>query len=252
MGKLHEILAVDRDLENVAKKVVEEAIVTFTKKTEHFQGSHKRLEMFDETRKQEEEGQEEFKSLTTTVKDKLLYVSDHFIRHLDCLAQKETTNQTAFADVEINGDKVLADVPATLLLGLETKLTMLRKLYEDILTLEPHVEWEEDLKQGEGVWKAKHDIIRHKTEKVVKPVVLYQATKEHPAQVKESSADVPVGNYIEIRWSGKISAAKKSQLLNRIDTLIAEVKKARQRANSVDVVEKNVGKQIFDYIHKDL
>jgi hypothetical protein len=32
-----------------------------------------------------------------------------------------------------------------------------------------------------------------KTKRIVKPVILYEATKEHPAQVKESSEDIPEG-----------------------------------------------------------
>ena len=39
--KLHEVLAVEKDLMNVAEKTTKEAIVTFTKKAHHFVGHFK-------------------------------------------------------------------------------------------------------------------------------------------------------------------------------------------------------------------
>lgn len=249
MGKLHEVLAVDRDLELVARKIADEAIATFTKKTEHFVGIHKRLEMFDEGRKQEEQGQEEFKALTTTVQAKLEYCADHFVKHLDCVAQKEVTNTYASASVEILGKPFLPAIPATLLLSLENKLTQWRAVYEAIPTLEPNIEWTPDSQQGKNVYRALHDVVRHKTEKTITPIVLYHATDKHPAQVKENSIDQPVGNYIAVQWSGKVTPARKSELLGRIDLLISEIKKARQRANSVDAASIEIGQTIFDFIN---
>jgi len=258
MSALHEVLAVDRDLENTAKKVVDEAINTFTKRTEHFTGSMKRLEMFDDSRKKEEEGQQEIRSLTTTVGDKLDYVAEHIIAHIKCTAQKEITNTIASASVEIYSDSglvVLEDLPATLLLAMETRLAHWRRMYEAIPTLQPGVEWVEDPEQGEGIYKAKEDDVKWKTEKTIKAVVLYDATDKHPAQIEKISQDVPVGNYITTRWSGMISPATKSALLKRIDTLIQEFKKARMRANEANVVEgerDKLGEMIINYIHEPL
>jgi len=251
MAQLHEILAVDRDLEAVAKKVCEEAIVTFTKKTEHFVGTHKRLDMFDEARKQEEKGQEEIKALTTTVQDKLEYLAEHLIRHINCLAQKEFTNQFATGEVSLNESLFFPKLPATMLLALENKLTQWRKVYEEIPTLEPTIEWKQDETLGKHVFKAVNDVVKHKTEKIMKPIVLYPHSDKHPAQVKESTLDVPVGNYISVQWSGKITSARKSLLLGRIDALLAEVKKARQRANCQEVTNIYIGKKIFDYINAE-
>src|SRR5574343_927664 len=93
MAHLHELLAVDRDLENTTKYVVEEAVISFTKKTDHFTGGVKTYEFFDEKRQQEAAGLEEKKELTTTVKAKLDYVKEFLVRHLDALAQKEHTNK---------------------------------------------------------------------------------------------------------------------------------------------------------------
>lgn len=90
MAQLHEVLAVDRDLEQVSSKVVGEAVVTFTKKVDHFTGHVRTLKMFDEARKNEEAGQIEIKELTTTVPEKLAYVAEHLIRYYGCLGPKRS------------------------------------------------------------------------------------------------------------------------------------------------------------------
>ncbi len=250
MSRLHEVLAVDSDLAETAKKIATEALVTFTKKADHFFGMTKRLEMFDESRKQEEEGAKESKELVSTVQEKLDYVAGHIIRHLDCLAQKETTNQIAHADVEIgDGHKLLDEVPATLLLSLENKLALFRKVYEGIPTLAPGLEWVEDPTQREGIYKSNKDVIRHKTEQTFKSQILVKPTKEHPAQIEKWTEQVPIGNFITTQWTGMVSPARKSELLGRIDNLLRAIKQARMRANSTEVVKKSIGKVIFDYIH---
>ena len=53
MAKLHEILAVEGDLEATAKKIINEAINTFSKKADHFIEAHRSLKMFDEERQHE-------------------------------------------------------------------------------------------------------------------------------------------------------------------------------------------------------
>ncbi len=254
MPHLHEVLAVEKDLEQVASKVVSEAVVTFTKKTDHFTGHVRTLEMFAEDRKREEEGQREVKELTTTVPEKLSYVTEHLIRYYDALSQKESTNQEAKANVELpDGTELLKDVPATLLLGLENKLGRLREMYDSIPTLQPGVEWEADLQaKYKGVYKAKTPEVGLRTEKDFNYRVLYEATKEHPAQIEKWTMDKAVGQYKRDRTSGMLTPAQKSDLLGRLDTLIAAVKQARMRANMTEVKKLDVGQVIFDFLHKGL
>lgn len=253
MSHLHEVLAVDKELEAIAWKVFEEGVNTFTKKTEHFLGSDKRYEMFDEGRQKEAEGLREHREVTTTVPDKLFYVTGHFVRFLDALAQKETTNQEARADVLLpDGNVLLADVPATLLLALENKLAKLRALYENLPTLQPGVKWAEDTQMGKYIYKAEGDIVKHKTEKVLQFKIMVNPTDKHPAQVEKWFEDKPIGQSITAHWSGMISPAQKSNLLARIDILLHAVKKARMRANETEVVKINIGERLFNYLHAEL
>lgn len=247
MPKLHEVLAVEGDLSATATKIMEEAIITFTKKPDHFQESHRSLRMFDDARA--EENMDEHKVMVTTVADKLEYVSDMVTRYLDAFARKEATNQTAKADLVVRGQTLIADVPATLLLGLETKLKALRRVYEAIPTLQPGIDWEKDSERGQNVWKAFEPETRMRTEKVIQHKTLYEATKEHPAQIEKWTQDMPVGRFTINHWSGMLSSAEKSDLLFRIDDLIQAAKKARQRANTAEVTDLSIGNAIFDYIH---
>ena len=248
MAKLHEILAVEGDLEGQYKRVVEEATNVF-KKGEHFQGFTKILVMFNENRKHEEEAGYEHKELTTTVPKKLEYVSGSIVKYFDAVAQKEATNQVARSNVEVDGQVIMKDMPATLLLGLETKLKVVRAMYESIPTLAPGVKWERDPTRANDEWVTAEPDTAMKTEKILKPFVLYEATKEHPAQVKELTDTVNVGIYRKTSLSGQLSSKEKSDYLGRIDKLIRAVKKARQRANTQEIVKLNIGKTIMGFIN---
>lgn len=243
MGKLHEVLAVEGSLKSMSEKMIAEASETFTKKRGHFLGQHRSYEVI-------EEGSlkygDESKKLETTVKQKLDYVKNHLIKSFDSTFQKETTNLGATADIEIDGKVLASGVPAVYLLHLETKLKEFRMMYGCIPTLDPGKEWKADETQ-ENVYVSS-DAEQYRTEKVVKPLMLAPATKEHPAQVDKISMDKIVGKWKTKNWSGALSPLQKSTLLNKIDALIRGVKKARMRANDTEVKKVEIGKILMDYI----
>lgn len=70
------------------------------------------------------------KAMVTTVFDKLIYNAASNVRAIDSYYQKEATNQEARADIIIDETTLAMSVPATVLLGLETRLAELRKVYE--------------------------------------------------------------------------------------------------------------------------
>lgn len=247
--KLHELLAVEADLDATAKKVMEEAKNTFVKKVDHFLGAHKGLHMFDEQRSQEEAGAQEHKALVTTVGKKLAYIRQPIVRLWDAVLQKDATNQDARADLVVDGEVIASDLPATWLLGMEQRLRGLRAVYEAVPTHAPGIEWVPDSDRGEGIFKAAHPETKDKTEKVVRADVVVPPTDHHPAQVREHAENVKVGVFTIERWCGTISPAKKSEYLERIDRLIRAVKKARVRANNAEVRKLTVAKKLFDYVH---
>jgi len=248
MSKLHELLAVEADLDSVQKNIAMEAINSFTKKTHLFFGYQKELKHFIEGLP---EAPKDTQALETTVNDKLAYVNDHIIRYFDAVYQKELTNQTAKSDIVI-GDKVLAkDVPATFLLGLENKLKSLRLLYNAIPTLPSGVSWIKDVAYPDDVFLQSPSEEKYKTAKTFKHKVLYEATEHHPAQIERWEETENVGMYITHKWTGMLPVAQKSIYLSRLDKLLRAVKQARQRANTASVTNSKIAKDLFDYIMQE-
>lgn len=248
MGKMHELLAVMTDLEGTAKKIREEAIVTFSKKPQHFRGMHKTLKMHDDARADEADGLEVIEKMVTTVADKLDYVRTSQEKWYDASLQQEATNQVSKADLIVDGIEIGKDLPATFLLGLESKLRGLRPIFEAIPTQDPAYEWVQDDSAGENVFVCKNPIKAQKTEKKINHKVLVEPTEHHPAQIEKWSENHVIGTFSTKMWTGMLTPRLKSDYLSRIDKLLREVKKARQRANNTEVVDEHVGKKILDYI----
>jgi hypothetical protein len=246
MAQLHEVIAVESDLNATAQKMIDEAIITFTKKPDTYNGSVRSLTMLDASRSGEDTTVEV--PVGDTVPAKLEYVGNSFSKYIDAVLQKEATNQEAKADLVVEGQTIATQLPATFLLGLENRLKRIRDLYTTAPTLKPGLRWEVDVSMGDEHFRAE-DRPTFKTEKTVNSKVLYEATKEHPAQIEKWTEDVNVGRVETTHMSGMISPARKAVLLGRIDTLIRAVKRARMKANQQEVVDRSVGADLWAYIN---
>jgi hypothetical protein len=161
-------------------------------------------------------------------------------------ATQDWANATAKADITVDGTTILQDVPVSYLLFLEKQLADVKTFISSLPVLDTSESWVYDPQQECFATEPKFTT---KTKRVVKPVILYEATKEHPAQVKESSEDVPEGIWRTVKFSGAISIARQNELLRRVDKLTQEVIFARERANSMEVTkQERVARSIFDYL----
>lgn len=248
MGRLHELLAVEGDLEGTYRKITKETIANFSKHAERYFGGHQRIELFDAEDPVETDVH---KQLDDTVRAKLGYTTEHIVRYLDAVLQKEATNQLATANIVIDDVTIVENVPATMLLGLEKKLKDIRSVYEAIPTLKPGVSWVIDETQGENIYRREHDDEKFRTKKVRKNHEVSPATDKHPAQMEVYTEDLKVARIVTTEWSGMISPAEKSAYLARIDKLSRAVKEARQRANRQEVVKTSVGRLLFAYVNKE-
>lgn len=248
MSKLHELLAVEADLNNTAKAMLAEATNTFSKKPDHFLGQVRSATFLDPTREQENVSEE--KTMVTTVDDKLTYALDKAGSYWDAMLQKEEANSTAKADLVVNGETLAKDLPATFLLGMETRLKAVQDVVMAIPTLDPSLKWELDSSSGDGVYRSPVQT-GFKTEKTINSKVLYEATKEHPAQIEKWSEDVPVAKIETTKYSGMWTPRRKADVLGKLDLLIRSVKKARQRANTVEVKDNHIGDKLIDFLLKD-
>lgn len=244
-AKLHEVLAVESTLKKTSDNLIAESIRTLNKEN-LFVGSQRDLTMFDAD--QQQMNTSDTVTLTTTVDENINYLVEPIARYWDAVLQKDKTNQNAVADIIIDGTTIAEAVPATFLLGLETKLGELRKLYDNIHTLAPGHDWQLDKDAGEGVYKAELPVT-FKTEKDMDFRIVVEADEHHPAQVRELARTKNVGKYETMRWCGLLTPLEKAQRMARVDKLLQAVKKARQRANNTDLVKAQIGKDLLNYIN---
>lgn len=247
MSKLHEILAVEKNSETAARKLMAESAKTLEKEN-LFSGFVKNLDMFDDDQKYLNVTEKQ--NLESTVDENLDYLNIFIGKYWDLVATKEVANQTAKADI-IVGDVTLAkDLPATFLLGMETKLNELRKVYEHIPTLAPGIKWiKDEANEKHNVFMTADDQVSFKTQKESAFVVAYEATEHHPAQVYKEEKTVNTGKYTMVKFSGMLPAVEKARRIENIDTLIRAVKKARMRANDIEVEKIKVAKQLLNFIN---
>jgi hypothetical protein len=163
----------------------------------------------------------------------------------DVVATQETGNTQARATVVIGGIEVLTDVPVTVLLFLEKQLTDLRTYIGKLPVLASVAEWGWDTNRGCYASKPTDTV---KTAKTPTPVVLADATKEHPAQVQMAHTDTQVGTWTTTHLSGAIPADEKEALGERITALLDAVKQAREAANATEVEDVRIGEQVLDYV----
>lgn len=249
MGKLHELLAVEADLQNEYKKATDSAKAVFAKNPGHFMGFTRRLEMFADSSK---DAPIENQEVTETITNRLHEIGIHAERFFDAVLQKEATNSTAKADLYVDSVLIGQQIPATFLLGLETKLKHLLGVFEDIPTLPPGFSFVKDEEKGLNIWKIVDAEKKFKTQKTFKHKVLYQATKEHPAQIERWEEVENVGVYVAERWFGMFSQAQKTTLIGNLNKLLSAVKVARQKANCEEVTTQYIGQSIFSYLLQGL
>ena len=250
---LHEILAVEADKQGAARRVMDESQQVFNNKHNLFQGVSKRLSMDVEGQESLEKASRINQPITTTVNDRLQYTNNIVSDWLNVVCSKELANQGAHADVEIDGNVIIPNLPATYLLGLETKLRDVRNYYEAIPTLQPGLRWilDDDASNSlTGTYITAETEVKSKTQKNRKYYTMSEATKEHPAQIDITSEEVVVGQFKTDYTSGMIPAAEKARLLTNIQILLGAVKQARQRANAAPVTQvTGVGDALFNFIH---
>ncbi|MBL4845681.1 MAG: hypothetical protein JKY65_09155 [Planctomycetes bacterium] len=163
----------------------------------------------------------------------------------DVTASKDWANTRARADVVVDGEVLLEQVPATFLLFVEKQLGDLRTLIGKVPVLDQADDW--SLDEGSQLYKTQ-STETSRTKKVQRPIVLYPATTEHPAQTQLISEDQVVGTWVTVKHSGALPESRKIQLLDRIERLSNAVKFAREQANAVEAVRQEVGERVFRYL----
>lgn len=163
----------------------------------------------------------------------------------DVSATQDYANCAARADVAVDGTVILAEVPVTHLLFLEKQLADLQTFVSQIPVLDPAEKWDWD--QTADCY-ATVPFVTNRTKKVPRSHILYEATKEHPAQVEMYTEDVKVGEWRTVKFSGALPAQDQNQVLQRIRRLQQAVKFAREEANGMSVDEHKTADKVFEYL----
>jgi len=248
--KLHELLAVETSLAQTANRVQKEATKVLGTKETIFAGMTKAHQLFDE-KNQNFVQATEIKEVQSTVHEQLDFVGNELARYWDVGLQKEEANQRAKADIVIGDETIASDVPSIILLGMEKKLESLLSLYNALPTLDASKAWVADTTYAKpNVFVTKNATERQHSITGWEWKEVSAATKEHKAQIEKVEVTEVVGKYIVNDYSGAITSLDKAEKIQRLTALIRATKKARQRANGVQVeTDLRFGKALVDYIN---
>jgi hypothetical protein len=241
MTKLNQIIAIEKGVKTGAEKAFT-AAYREVQKAEPLSGIARSYEP------RTEDGVQlpaETKLPQVKAQDAINDVVQQLTRLFDVVSTKDAANCIATADVVLDGITLLPSVPVTTLLFLEKQLAELKEFITKLPILDPAERWTYNGDVG-AYASAPSQTLRAK--KVLKNHVLYEATKEHPAQVQTYSEDVPEGTWTTVKYSGALPADRVATLLVRVTKLTEAVKQAREVANSVEVTDVKRGAVFFDYL----
>lgn len=255
MPKLHVLLAIQDNLKGQATKIMTDLKATL----------HSKRHLFEETRKSFQPTVEgvanplgaevtEQKDIQTTVVKEVSFLTKHLAKGIDIGYQVDVANMSARADlVTEDGEILVKNMPATSLLQLEHRVKELKQVVVAIPTQDPAKGFRPATDREFGIYVAR-EVRKKFTQKKDEVIVLYPATKEHPAQTALKAYDVPVGHILEQEWSSLITPGKKSELLDQVEVLERAVKMARAKANEVSIeqAENRIGQTLLDFVFKPL
>jgi hypothetical protein len=239
--KLHQLLPIIQKVKDETKKV-KTTIYQAIQKRDNFEGlSRTYSPINDDGYVYPSEG----KPVITLTKIALKQFAASQVELFDTCYAQDKANQEAKADIIVDGEVILANVPITHLLFLEKQIDDIKTFLEKIPTLDATEEWvfNDSLCCYESTAKK-----TTKTKKITKPVVLYEATKEHPAQVKEVSEDIIEGTWNTIKRSGAYSYQSVVELRNKVIALEKAILEARERANQIDVKVEKASSKLLTYL----
>ncbi len=243
MPKLNQIIAIEKGVKRSADKKVMKAEKSFARK-ELLHGISRTYQPRDD------DGEvlpAESKLVQVRVSEGLSSVSEALTELFDITLTKDRANQSACADVVIDGEVLVKDAPVSFLLFLEKQLGDMLGFVRALPTLDPGEKW--DFDPNTDAYTT--EVVRTtRTKKVPRNHVKAEATEHHPAQVEVYYEDIVVGHWNTIKFSGAVPATRVQEIARRIELLQRAVKFAREEANSMEVEQYKVGERVLDYLFK--
>jgi hypothetical protein len=253
---LYELLAVEQEKKAGAERARSQSLETFRANQAHFTGMRRTFKPFavDEA-KGELPGErlEAETHLVKTVAEELEKTLNITADSFDVSLQIDEGNTQARADLVVDGETIATNLPATFLLQLEKRLREVRIMFKDIPTFDPVRIWAADASADKPQVLRAEPVVTLRKQRTRKYKVMYEATKEHPAQIDVVEVEEPVGEIRSYDWTGMLSPGKKAALLQATDDLIEAVKAARSRANSVETdPQQKIASRVFQHLLRPL
>ena len=241
MAKLNQIIAVEKGIKSGTLRDLTDAHHGLQKPT--------LLSGISRTYQPKDEEGEQLPPESTRVQSK----ADEVIRRtaaimtrlFDVTATKDWANCSAKADISVDGQTILRDVPVSYLLFLEKQLTDLHTFVKKLPVLDAAEAWAFD--DSADCWKTE-PVRTIRTKKVPRNHVKAEATDKHPAQVEVYYEDIAVGYWTTVKFSGALPAKRVNELLDRVEKLQRAVKFAREEANGSEVTDQRVGDVVLRYL----
>jgi len=241
MAKLNQIIAVEKSIKSKSFQELTEA--------HHALQKPALLAGISRTYRPRDEEGEQLPSEATRVQVKaeeiIRKTSEVLTRLFDVVATKDFSNTKARADVVVDGQVLLAQVPVTSLIFLEKQLVDLHTFIKKLPVLDASENWTFDA--SADCW-ATESLQTTRTKKIPRNHVKAEATEKHPAQVEVYYEDIIVGYWKTVKFSGALPASRVNQLLDRVEKLQQSVKFAREEANATEVEDKKIGHKVLGFL----
>jgi hypothetical protein len=195
MAKLNQIIAIEKGIKSQVVQQLTETQRTL-QKSSLFSGISRTY------RPKDEEGEQlppESNKVQVTADEIINETRSVLTKLFDITATKDWTNCHARADVVVNGQTVLTQVPVSYLLFLEKQLSDLHAFIKKLPILDASERWTFD--PNSDCW-ATEPVQTLKTFKMPRNHVKAEATEHHPAQVEVYYEDVTVGYWRTVKFSG--------------------------------------------------
>ena len=167
-------------------------------------------------------------------------------RMFDVVLTKDMANLNAVADVRVDDETLLENVPTSYLLFLENQLGELRKVIKALPVLDPKEDWARDEVRGMHSAKPRVTLAEDRLPSVRR---LAAATKEHPEQVAMIETKQVIGDWTVIKVSGAFEADRITELLRRLQKLKDAVLTAREEANTIAVTDRpGAGQRLAEFL----
>ena len=173
-----------------------------------------------------------------TAEDLLGRVSAALDKMFTVKFSREEGNCNARADVTVDGHVLLTKVPVGYLMFLEAQLGQVIGLIDQVPVLNPADDWQDDAPGlRDGVWQSaeRQTAVSRRVPQVQ---VLYDATKDHPAQVRPYETETTVGWWHTVKYSGQMDPKVQQAMRERAVKVQEAVRKAREQANRLETTDR--------------